>query len=70
MYVTIEMDGYLLRIPNGILDNRYAELHHVAREHLVRLILLRYRAPVVVDESAVAALIVLKTNKHRVSALA
>lgn len=59
--------SHLLGIADGILHDGYAELHHIAREHLVRLLLLRYRAPVVVDERAVAALIVLKTNKHRVT---
>lgn len=53
------MNGtYLLGIA-GIFHDRYAELHHVTGEHLVRLLLFRYGAPVVIDERAIAALIVL-----------
>lgn len=54
-------NGHLFRI-TGILNHGNAELDHVTREHFVRLLLLGYGAvyAVVVDESAIAALIVLE----------
>lgn len=65
MYVCVQYqnwrptnNGNLFRIA-GILNDGNAELDHVTGEHFVGLLLLGYGATVVVDESAIAALVVL-----------